>query len=327
MSEGRQIRASSNVSAPPVIAGLLCIWIIWSFAASDSPVLTISVGFVAFLAFKLLWRPGEPPTLLLLIAIHLLQISTSLLHANVLGVNVNRMSYYGVDLENATWVALGAVLCLAVGMRAGIAGPSIRSPAQARAEARAWSPKVAFLFFLATFLVDLLFKELSTLSEGLRQLFLAGAGVQWIGVFLLAYVCVSQKRGFAYLLVAIGIEVVVGFLGYFGQFRYVFFALFVAIASARPQLRMRSIVLLTLAAVAALLLAAFWSAIKPDYRKFVSEGVRAQVVLRPVGERLSYLVHAWKRWKRTIGKRVRHAPATHSICRIFRGDLTKRASE
>src|SRR5262245_33646359 len=104
LSEGRQIRASSNVGALIVIL----IWIIWSLAFSDSPVLTISIGFVAFLAFKLLWRPGEPPTLLLLIMVHLIQVSTAVLYTNVLGVNVNRMSYYGVDIENATWVALGA---------------------------------------------------------------------------------------------------------------------------------------------------------------------------------------------------------------------------
>ena len=241
------------------------------------------------LAMKLLWRPGEPPTLLLLIAIHLVQVSTALLYANVLGVHVNSMSEYKVDLEAATWVALGAVLCLTLGMSSGNAGPPIWQPTLAQAEARTWSPKVAFVFFLVTFALELVFTELSTISEGVRQIFLAGSNIQWIGVFLLTYVCLSQNRGFGYLFAAVGIELVVGFLGFFGGFRDVFFVLFVAVASARPRLQMRSIVSLIVAAAVALVLSSFWSAIKRDYRAFLNRGTHAQVVLVPVEERLSYI--------------------------------------
>jgi hypothetical protein len=241
------------------------------------------------LAMKLLWRPGEPPTLLLLIAIHLVQVSTALLYANVLGLDVNSTSEFRVDLEYATWVALGAVLCLTLGMSAGSAGPPIWQPAVAQAEARTWPPEIAFVFFLVTFALELLFTELSTISEGARQIFLAGSNIRWIGVFLLTYVCLSQQRGFGYLLVVVGIELVVGFLGFFGGFRDVFFVLFVAVASARPRLEMRSIVSLIVAAAFALVLSSFWSAIKSDYRVFLNRGTHAQVVLAPVDERLSYI--------------------------------------
>src|SRR6516162_10888784 len=106
--ERRQIRAS-NIT--PIVACVVCIWLLWSLIFSESPFLSISVVLVTLLAIKLLWRPGEPPALLLLVAIHLAQVSTSLLYANVLGVHVNTMSSLGVDLESGTWVALGAVLC------------------------------------------------------------------------------------------------------------------------------------------------------------------------------------------------------------------------
>jgi hypothetical protein len=255
----------------------------------ESLFLTISVVLVAMLAIKLLWRPGEPPTLLLLIALHLVQVSTALLYADVLGVHVNSISEYRVDLEAATWVALGAVLCLAFGMSSGNAGPSIWQPTLVQAEARKWSPKIAFVFFLVTFALELLFKELSTISEGVRQILLAGSNIQWIGVFLLTYVCLSQNRGFGYLFAAVGLELVVGFLGFFGGFRDVFFVLFVAVASARPRLQMRSIIPLIVAAAVALVLASFWSEVKTGYRAFLNRGTYAQVVLVPVEERLSYI--------------------------------------
>jgi hypothetical protein len=283
----RQIRVSHNLS---FIVGLVAIWLLWSLLFSESPFLSIAVILVTFLAITLLWRPGEPPTLMLLVAIHLLQVSAALLHANVLGVNVNEMGEWpGIDRVYATWVALGAVFCLILGMHFGQAGPAIWPPSLAKAEASAWSPKLAFVFFLITAALNTLFTRLSEFSESMRQIFLAVAGIQWIGVFLLTYVCLSQKRGLGYVSVAVSIEVVLGFLGFFGDFRQVFFALFVAIASARPRLRTGSIALTIVVVAVALVLGAFWSAIKTNYRQFLNEHTESQAVLVPVQDRLSYL--------------------------------------
>ena len=49
---------------------------------------------------------------------------------------------------------------------------------------------------------------LSGLSEGLRQAFIAASGVQWLGVFVLANVCVAHRRGLGFLLLVTGLEVV-----------------------------------------------------------------------------------------------------------------------
>jgi hypothetical protein len=207
----------------------------------------------------------------------------------VLGVNVNTLSSNGVDLEYATWIGLGAVFCLTLGMSVGQAGAPIWSPALAKVEASAWSPRRAFVFCLVTIAMDLAFTKLSEFSQSTRQLFLASAGIQWIGVFLLTYVCLSQKRGFGYVSVVVGIEVVLGSLGFFGDFKQVFFALLVAIAAARPKLRASTIVLTIVAVAIALVLSAFWSAIKINYRHFLNENTVSQAVLVPVAARLSYL--------------------------------------
>jgi hypothetical protein len=261
----------------------------WGLIIGENPSVTIAAGLVTILAVKLLWRPGEPPTLLLLAAIHLLQVNTALVYANLTGVNVNTLSEYGVNLENATFVALGGVLCLILGMAFGDAGPAVWSPAVAQAEALTWSPRSAFRFWLVTLGISLLFGTLSSLSEGVRQLFLAGAGIQWIGIFLLAYICLSQKSGLGYFLVAVGTEIGLGFTGFFGEFREVFLVLFVAFAAARPKLGFRSIAAIVIAAAFALVFSAFWSAIKTDYREFLNQGSQEQEVLVPLEDRLRFL--------------------------------------
>ena len=284
------VRLGRLLDPVPLVSGIVFIGMLWGMTVGESPSLTILAGLAIIVSVKLLWRPGQPPTLLLLASVHLLQVTTALVYANLTGVNINSLAEYGVDLEYATLVALGAVFCLVLGMRLGDAGPVVWPSQVAQTEARSWSPRSAFRFFVVTLAIGLLFGVFSTLSEDVRQIFLAGSGIQWIGIFLLAYVCLSQQRGFSYLLVAIGIEIGLGFTGYFGEFRNVFFVLFVAFAAARPKLNLRSVIAIAITAAFALVLSAFWSAIKEDYRSFVNKGTEQQVVLVPLEDRITYLI-------------------------------------
>ncbi len=283
------IRLEGLLDPVPVVFGIVSVGMLWGIAVGESPALTIAAGIIIISAFVLLWRPGEPPTLLLLAVIHLVQVTTALIYANVTGVHINSISEYGVDLETATFTALGGVLCLIIGMSLGSGRTPFWSPEAAQSEAAGWSEVSAFRFFLVTLGIELFFTELSSLSEGVRQLFLAGAGIQWIGLYLLVYVCLSQNRGYGYLLTGVGIELALGFTGFFSDFKQVFFVLFVAAASAKPKLNLRSFAALIVTAVCALVLSAFWSAIKTDYREFLNKGSNAQEVLVPLDERFSFL--------------------------------------
>jgi hypothetical protein len=272
-----------------VVGGVVLFGIIWGLIIGQNPSVTIAAGLVTMLAVKLLLRPDEPPTLLLLAAIHLVQVSTALVYANLTGVDINTLSEHGVNLENATFVALGGVLCLILGMFLGNAGPAVWPPAVAQAEARTCSPVSAFRFWLVALGMSLLFGTLSTLSEGVRQLFLAGAGIQWIGLFLLAYVYLAQRSGLGYFLIAVGIEIGIGFTGFFAEFREVFYVLFVAFAAAMPKLNFRSVFAIAATVILALLVSVFWTAIKKDYRGFLNQGSHAQEVIVPFSDRLTFL--------------------------------------
>jgi hypothetical protein len=271
------------------VSGVVGIFTLWGLGSGYSPILTIIAGLVTIAAVVLLWRPGEPPTLLLLAMIHLIQVNTALIYANVTGVPLNSLSEYGVDLEYATLIALGGVLCLIVGMSFGSAGAPFWSPADAQVEARTWSPRSAFRFWFVSLGISLFFTELSSLSEGVRQLFIAGAGIQYIGIFVLAYVCLCQKRGVGYFLVAVAVELGIGFTGFFGAFKEVFYVLFIAFAAARPKINFPAFVAIAFTAIVALICSSFWSAMKEDYRSYLNQGSAEQEVVVPLGDRLNYL--------------------------------------
>jgi hypothetical protein len=82
-----------------------------------------------------------------------------------------------------------------------------------------------------------------------------------------------------------------GFTGYFSDFKEVFIVVLLGILSTRPKLDVRSMTAGLAVSSVLLILAIFWSAIKTDYRTFMSEGYSAQVVLVPLEDRLAFLAN------------------------------------
>jgi len=61
---------------------------------SPNPGLTISAMLLLAWFFLLLWRPGEPPILLLALGFQWLQVVTKVFNADLLGVPVNELNRF-----------------------------------------------------------------------------------------------------------------------------------------------------------------------------------------------------------------------------------------
>lgn len=263
-----------------------------SAIGSDDPMLTVACWAVLTLTIGLLWRLGEPPILLFLPAgIQVTQVVTPMLYANWLGVPIQNVSIHIGDITAATWLALAAALSLVVGMWCGLLGMKTPAAVALEREARAWPPRTAFVFCMVTLVLAAMFGPLSELSDGLRQPAVAAARIQWVGIFVLACVCMTQWRGFGYLLIVTGLEVVRGFSGYFSDFRLVFFVLLVAIFSISSKFRPRNIIVSLTVGGTLLLMGIWWSAIKTEYRKFLDQGSMQQIVLVPFEDRIAFLLN------------------------------------
>jgi hypothetical protein len=275
----------------PIVA---CIMVFFaaslSATGSEDPLLTLACGAGIALTIGLLWRLDEPPVLLLPVGIQLAQVVTPLLYANLLGVPVQEVSLNIGDLAEATWLGLAAMVSLAVGMWCGQLSTHDSAASIAEQEFLDWSPRTAFMFCIATICVGGIFDALSEYFAGMRQPLLAAAGIQWLGVFLLASVCMAQWRGFGYLLTATCLEVVKGFTGYFSEFRLVFFVLIIATFAGGATRGSRKAFMAIVVGSGLLILGAWWSSIKDDYRHYLDQGSNQQVVLVPVEDRIAFLM-------------------------------------
>jgi O-antigen polysaccharide polymerase Wzy len=278
---------SSRLSAGVYIAILAATACIASL--SDDPILIMACGLAIVITIRLLWRMGEVPALLMAAGLQLSQVIVLPMYASLSGVPLQDVSFNDADVTLATWFALVALMSLVAGMWCGHLGarPSVSAM---RLEVAAWSPRAAFFFCVATMLLSAAFGALNAFEPGLRQPLIAAGRVEWAGVFVLAYVCVAQRRGWGYLLLVASFEFFKGF-GFFADFKEIFIVLLVSVAAAKPRLRPSTVLTCLLLAGIVLPLGAFWSAIKIEYRGYISGGAWGQTVLVPLDERLGYLMN------------------------------------
>lgn len=113
--------------------------------------------------------------------------------------------------------------------------------------------------------------------------------VKFIFVYLVAAAVFTAGRGYLWLIMMLAIEVVSGLTSFFGTFKEAFFLVLIAMVAVgrRPSLRMGLFGLASAALV--LVLSVLWTAVKPDYRRWVSGYTGEQIVVRSFGERVTWM--------------------------------------
>jgi hypothetical protein len=124
----------------------------------------------------------------------------------------------------------------------------------------------------------------------LSQILLGIADLKWAFFLMLAYAAfLGSAGGTSIFATAFLVELALEIGGYFSDFRTVIFV--TAFAAIGPGVRMTAKRLIGIGAlgVLAIALALVWTAVKVEYRSFVSEGARAQIVAIDYATRIGKL--------------------------------------
>jgi len=246
--------------------------------------------FVALCA--LLWRRGEPPVLLFAAGFQWLQVTLKLWHANLLGVHIVSLSPSSM-VETATWLGLSGVLVLALGMRLGLGfglGRGLRgSSATGRSLVGALSTFGALKVYLAIAILGFGARALVWNVSAIRQPLMAFMDLRWVPFFIFGHLALSRRQG-RWIFAAVALLEFVNGIGFFSEFRTVIFVTLLVLLTIPGRIPPRNVV--ALAGVFGLLvfLGIAWSAIKEDYRQFLNEGTRTQVVRVTFPERVATFV-------------------------------------
>lgn len=255
---------------------------------SANPVLTaVSILLVPILV-SLLWSDAEPPVLLFACAIQWLQVTTVLYYANFAGADL--VSAFGGDeLQSAVRLGLFGLLALALGARVGLGRRSVEVGEQAEREAVECSIPMAFILYLASFVAIALLRIIAVRVPQLAQILTATGTIKWIFLFIVCMGVLQRRSHYLFLWTAVAVEFLTGFLGYFSGFKNVFFLLIVVMLGSRHLWNAKRVLLGAVVCIGLITASIVWSAIKQDYRDFLSQGSKTKEVLVPIPARLDKL--------------------------------------
>lgn len=256
-----------------------------------NPWLTLlAIMFIPF-AFALLWRSRETPVLLFAVGYQWLQVSLPIFDANAVGLNL-AVGFAVSNLDVAALLSFYSLAALALGMRVGRGSRLLGQQQAMLASISGFSVSRLLIFYVAALLVSMAALAVGTAIGGLRQPTIALLYVRWVAVFIILMASFTDSRFRGLAVCVFGLELAIGFLGYFSTFKDVLFiAVLAAVGSMRDfrrLLRPRVVVLVFLIGVCGI----FWQAIKDDYRNFLNQGTRAQTVLVTPVERVYFLFNA-----------------------------------
>ena len=271
---------------------LLLFAVFWSAVVGFSPNAGLSLYAVVVLsvAVILLWRPGEFPVLLFIVAFQWVQVVVKLVQANLSSRPVNQLAQFNGDLETAMYLGLTALLVLTLGLRAGVGASATGMGDWLRAQALAKPLGFWFRLYLLSQAVAVLSAAAAGAVPALSQPFLALAQLKWAAYLMLSYVAflLPANRRLPWQ-AAFLMELGLGLGGYFSDFKTVFFFTLLALGAVGIRLTVLRVLLLTLLIGVMLLMAVVWSVVKIEYRDYLSGGEKAQVVTLGYAERFAKL--------------------------------------
>lgn len=279
----------ARAGMPKVILPIAAV--IFAFCGIGPNLLLASLALaVLLLGTALLWRPGEPPILLLIFAVQWIQISIATFQANILGIDVNRTVGFNSDVEQAVFLSQLGLLSLVIGMRLGAGRWLPKYGALARHMASANKVIAFFRLYALAFAAAAICEAFAYELPGLAQPLLAMAVIKWAFFLLLGFSTFCQRNSPKYFfLVAFALELVWGIGGFFSDFKTVFIVTILAAAAAKVRLSLASAFAIGLIFITLLFFGLVWTAVKPSYRSFVNGGQNAQIVTVGYGERMSKL--------------------------------------
>ena len=262
-------------------------------AGSPDPILTFGIGASFVFGIYVLWPPNGIPILLLPFILQMVSVSIKPVTSALTGQPLEELIDRGnADLTDAVWFSLVALVALAVGMRLASGVEKQNTLQRLQASISHMSANFVIRACILAILAGHALDFASSMAGPLRQPVLMMASIKLAGLFFLTYWCLSRQRNLVLLTAVLGFEIIYGMTGYFGEFRPVVLITMLAALMAKPRIRASTLFIGAIAGLILMSTSIFWSAIKPEYRAYMSNGSQVMGSARPIGERAEYLANA-----------------------------------
>ena len=255
---------------------------------SANPLLTMYVLAAFVWILRMNWTPMQPAVFVYGFVYQLLQSAIRVFQANLAGLPLNTFDQ-SHNAEKAVYLAVTGVVLMSLTLAKWHGRYTFDNARLEAAFGRItiWRAFQAHLLFLV---LAPLFSALKI--GGLSQFMLPIEHLHWFAFCLLALAVLHRQRGYGWLTLAFLIEFMIGLTGFFSGFKTVIIYLVIAVLSVMTALKIRHLAFLALTAVLLIGLGLFWTAIKVEYRMFLSGGERSQLIVVSKTDQINYLLGA-----------------------------------
>jgi hypothetical protein len=263
-ARGRAVeRKRVHTSVLPVAA--LALTVLFSYLADDW-----IAGFALVLLWIIwhgLWEKDAPPVLPLALSFQWVQVTCGVFYYALTGREMETM--YLSNYRTMVLLGLGCIGALTLGLALGLRSARFGREPATRSLAVPW--RTLFMGYLAATFLNVFIRELAWSVPGLSQGLIAIGYLRLAILFLVFRRLIRPRLRWEWFLGILGVEVVLGFTGYFAGFREPLILAFLALLevfdarSVSQWMRMAALAVVMLAA------GVVWIGIRTSYRAEVGD--------------------------------------------------------
>jgi hypothetical protein len=278
------------VSLLPIALTVVGGFILVAALVSPNPGLWVASILVIAISTWIVGGAAAYPILIWMIALNWLPVVADVLYADLSG-NPLGDGTLGPYRVQAVLGSLCALIALSAGMRLGTrAFSSEKGTATTPVGQPGISLSGAVLAFLVSYPFVLLVTIMAYSVSGLQQPVLALSLLKYAALYLLAAKVLESGRGYTWLVLALVVEVITGITGFFSNYKEPLFIVLIAAAASPRKPSIRIVAFVGTAMILVIWLSLVWTAVKPEYRQWVSGYSVAQTTIRPLEERVQFIV-------------------------------------
>lgn len=239
--------------------------------------LLMAAGYAVLIGIVILtWRQYLPNVFTFIMVFHWAQVITYILFIN--------SAWHG-DLNYLTSSSIRAYLAALAGITlmsfifSKVAYSKLQISAAVFEEAiDKINPKKVLQLYLILYLLSNVLGKVAFGYASLTQIFLNIALLKWAGFVLLGYLSFRKKEYRFFFAIAFTLDFVAGFFSYFSSFKEVFFYTAIVAMTYMTKINFSISLKGMIAGSLLFVIAVVWTVVKGDYRNFLNEGSRQQVV-------------------------------------------------
>jgi hypothetical protein len=250
----------------------------------------------------LLWRHSQPAVLVFAMLMQWVQVITFVLWMNNAGADIDWLSNHGGVAVSIA--CLGLILIAAI-ISLGLKSLKMPSREQFYHQAKLINEKkILLLYVVSTFFLGGLGVAFGN-NPGFFQVLMTLATLKWVFFMVFGYVAWINKKNRLLLIIIIILEFSSSLYSYFSTFKEVIFYTIMLALSFIRRVTFKQLFYGLLIVTSLLLLLLTWTAVKSDYRKFLNNGTKQQVIevsreeaFSKLGEKVSSLT--WEQYQQVL---------------------------